>query len=57
MKGFWKSSVGKKLIMSLSGIFLMLFLLMHLSINLTMLIDPVKAKHTTKRLILWQQIH
>ena len=43
MKGFWKSSVGKKLIMSLSGIFLMLFLLMHLSINLTMLIDPIKG--------------
>lgn len=43
MKGFWKSSVGKKIIMSLSGIFLMLFLLMHLSVNLTMLIDPVKG--------------
>jgi len=44
MKGFWKTSVGKKIIMSLSGIFLMLFLLMHLSINLTMLIDPVNGE-------------
>lgn len=41
MKGFWKSSIGKKLIMSLSGLFLIVFLLVHLTMNLTMLIDPV----------------
>lgn len=43
MKGFWKSSVGKKVLMSVTGLFLMLFLLIHLTLNLTMLIDPVKG--------------
>ncbi len=44
MKGFWKSSIGKKFIMSLSGLFLIVFLLVHLTVNLTMLIDPVNGK-------------
>lgn len=44
MKGFWKSSIGKKFIMSISGLFLILFLLLHLSLNLTMLLDPVKGE-------------
>lgn len=39
MKGFLSSSIGKKLIMSLSGLFLITFLLVHLGLNLTMLID------------------
>ena len=43
MKGFWKSSIGKKLIMSISGLFLIVFLLVHLVMNLTMLIDPVEG--------------
>ena len=43
MKGFWKSSIGKKFVMSLSGLFLIVFLLVHLSLNLTMLIDPVNG--------------
>ena len=43
MKGFWKSSVGKKFVMSLSGLFLIVFLLVHLSLNLTMLVDPVNG--------------
>ncbi len=43
MKGFWKSSIGKKFVMSLSGLFLIVFLLVHLSLNLTMLVDPVKG--------------
>ena len=30
-----KSSIGKKLVMSISGIFLVLFLLFHLSMNVT----------------------
>ena len=30
-----KSSIGKKLVMSISGIFLILFLLFHLSMNVT----------------------
>ncbi len=43
MKGFWNSSIGKKLIMSLSGLFLIVFLLVHLSLNLSMLFDPVEG--------------
>jgi len=34
MSGFFKSSIGRKVAMALSAFFLMLFLLMHLSINL-----------------------
>ncbi len=40
MKGFLSSSIGKKLIMSLSGLFLIVFLLVHLGLNLTMFLDP-----------------
>lgn len=38
MAGIFNSSIGKKLIMSITGIFLMLFLTVHLSVNLTLLI-------------------
>lgn len=41
MKGFLSSSIGKKLLMSLSGLFLIVFLLVHLGLNLTMLFDPI----------------
>lgn len=34
MSGFLSSSIGKKLIMSLSGLFLIVFLLVHLTLNL-----------------------
>ncbi len=34
------SSVGKKIIMSVSGLFLILFLLVHVSLNLLTIIDP-----------------
>lgn len=34
MKGFHKSSIGKKLLMSISGLFLVLFLLFHLCMNM-----------------------
>jgi len=37
MKGFFKSSIGKKLIMSISGMFLILFLLFHLCMNAVVL--------------------
>jgi len=33
MKGFFKSSIGKKLVMSVSGLFLILFLLFHMCMN------------------------
>jgi succinate dehydrogenase / fumarate reductase, cytochrome b subunit len=50
MNGIFSSSLGKKLIMSLSGLFLMLFLLVHLGTNLLMLIGDGelynKAAHT-----------
>ena len=39
MKGFFKSSIGKKLIMSISGLFLISFLLVHLGLNLLILVD------------------
>ena len=34
MKGFFKSSIGKKLIMSVTGCFLILFLTFHMCMNL-----------------------
>ncbi len=37
------SSVGKKIIMSLSGLFLILFLILHLSLNLLTIVDPSGA--------------
>jgi succinate dehydrogenase / fumarate reductase cytochrome b subunit len=37
MYWLFKSSIGRKLIMSISGIFLVLFLLFHMSMNLTLL--------------------
>ncbi len=39
MSTFIKSSIGRKLIMSLSGIFLMLFLLVHLLLNSFLMFD------------------
>lgn len=41
MANLFSSSIGKKLIMSLSGLFLILFLLMHLLINSFLLLDGV----------------
>lgn len=40
MGNFLTSSIGKKLIMSLSGLFLILFLLVHLTVNSMSLIGP-----------------
>lgn len=40
MSTFLNSSIGKKLIMSLSGLFLIAFLLVHLTINLLLLAGP-----------------
>src|SRR5208337_1497937 len=37
MSNFFSSSIGKKLLMSLAGLFLCLFLLVHLGINLMLL--------------------
>ena len=50
MSGIFTSSIGKKLLMSLAGIFLIIFLLVHLGINLLVIIfeDPMvynKAAH------------
>jgi len=38
MSGIFSSSLGKKLIMSISGLFLMLFLIVHLTTNLLLLV-------------------
>ncbi len=38
MSGIFSSSLGKKLIMSISGLFLMLFLVVHLTTNLLLLV-------------------
>ncbi len=50
MSSIFTSSIGKKLLMSLAGIFLIIFLLVHLGINLLVIIfdDPMvynKAAH------------
>jgi len=50
MSGIFTSSIGKKLLMSLAGIFLITFLLVHMGINLLVIIyeDPMvynKAAH------------
>ena len=48
MSNIFSSSIGKKFIMSLTGFFLMLFLLVHLTINLMLLVGPEtynKAAH------------
>ena len=39
MANIFKSSIGKKLIMSISGLFLILFLLLHTTINFFAVID------------------
>ena len=38
MSGIFTSSIGKKLLMSLAGIFLIVFLLVHMGINLLVVI-------------------
>jgi succinate dehydrogenase / fumarate reductase, cytochrome b subunit len=53
MNTLFSSSVGKKLIMSLAGLFLIVFLLVHLGINLLIFMDSPeefnKAAHS------WEQ--
>ncbi|MFP4059361.1 MAG: succinate dehydrogenase cytochrome b subunit [Bacteroidales bacterium] len=44
MGNFFTSSVGKKLWMALAGIFLLLFLLVHLSINMAIIIFDTKEQ-------------
>lgn len=43
MNGIFNSSIGKKLIMSISGLFLMVFLLVHLTVNLMLLVGNGEA--------------
>ncbi len=43
MSSFLSSSIGKKLFMSLTGFFLMSFLIVHLSINLLLIFDDTGA--------------
>ncbi len=40
MSGFISSSIGKKLFMSITGLFLVMFLLVHLTANLALLLGP-----------------
>lgn len=40
MANIFTSSIGKKLIMSITGLFLILFLTLHMSLNLTYVFDP-----------------
>ena len=40
MSSIFSASIGKKLIMSISGLFLIVFLLVHLGINLLLIIGP-----------------
>lgn len=43
MSNMFSSSIGKKLVMSLSGLFLLIFLVVHLVVNLTLLSDDGEA--------------
>ena len=43
MANIFTSSIGKKLIMSISGLFLIIFLLLHMTINLFSVIDSVNG--------------
>ncbi len=50
MSGFLQSSIGKKLLMSVTGLFLILFLVVHFGINFLIVLDPTgetfnKAAH------------
>lgn len=50
MSNITKSSIGRKVLVSLSGLFLMIFLLVHLAVNLTLIFDDTgelfnKAAH------------
>lgn len=40
MSSFYTSSIGKKVVMALSGLFLIVFLLVHLTANLTLFLGP-----------------
>ncbi len=40
MSNFFKASIGKKVIMSVTGLFLILFLLVHLAVNALLLFGP-----------------
>ena len=43
MANIFTSSIGKKLIMSISGLFLIIFLLLHVSINLFSVVDSIQG--------------
>ncbi|MBP9992965.1 MAG: succinate dehydrogenase cytochrome b subunit [Bacteroidales bacterium] len=43
MSSIFKSSIGKKLIMSISGLFLILFITLHMCLNLTYVFDPTST--------------
>lgn len=45
MSNFCSSSIGRKFFMSISGLFLMTFLLMHMSINLFIIFDKTGAMY------------
>lgn len=42
MSSFYKSSIGQKFFMSITGLFLIVFLLVHLSVNSLLVFDTVK---------------
>lgn len=45
--GIFSTSIGHKLIMSITGLFLMMFLLVHLSMNLTLMMNDITWLGTT----------
>lgn len=46
MANIFSSSIGKKLLMSITGLFLILFLLVHLTLNLFLLLDSILGFET-----------
>ena len=55
MSNFLSASIGRKVFMSLTGLFLISFLFIHLTLNL-FLILTIQATCLTWRPILWPQI-
>ena len=55
MSNFLTSSIGKKIILSLSGLFLIAFLCVHLALNLLLIVDNCgKINKTGVYIIQWQ---
>jgi succinate dehydrogenase / fumarate reductase, cytochrome b subunit len=53
---FLSASIGRKFLMSITGLFLVMFIIVHLSINLLLIFDDSGDLYNM-RSILWLPIH